>query len=212
MPKLTYHERAERWNTVTHGLGAALALLAAFYLLHYAYSSHATLKAMLALVIYVIGLCGFLLASACYHGLIHSRYHRLLQFLDHSGIYLMIIASYTPYTWLVLPAKVGWPIWWSIVGLALLGLLYDRFFVGRWPIVSVAIYVTMGWFIVIALPDLYRLLSTQAFYLLLAGGLTYTLGAFFYLKPSLPYAHVYWHVMVVIAVALMYRSIFITLF
>lgn len=212
LKNLTYHDRAEYWNTLTHALGATLALIAGAFLLSRAYLAQVSPKAMLALVIYITGLCGFLLASACYHGLIHSRYRKLLQFFDHSGIYLMIIASYTPYTWLVLPSHLGWPIWWSIVGLALLGLTYDRFFVGRWPLVSVIIYVVMGWFILIALPDLHQLLSPEAFYLLLAGGITYTLGALFYLSPKLPYAHVYWHIMVVLAAALMYSSILITLF
>ena len=116
------------------------------------------------------------------------------------------------YTWLFLPGKVGWPIWITILLLTIAGIIYDLFFVGRWPWLSVLIYVIMGWLIILAFPALHASLTPFAFNLLLAGGITYTLGAGVYLIPKLPMSHVYWHLFVLGGATLMYISIFSMLF
>ena len=123
----------------------------------------------------------FLLASTLFHALVFTKAGKIFQFLDHSGIYLVILGSYTPYTWLFLPGKAGWPIWITILLLTIAGIIYDLFFVGRWPWLSVLIYVIMGWLIILAFPALHASLTPFAFNLLLAGGITYTLGAGVYL-------------------------------
>ncbi len=217
MPSLTpsnrhYLIKYEMLNTITHALGALAAIIGAILLLVKAWQQHLSSLTLTALSIYAISMIGFLLASTLFHALVFTKAGKLFQFFDHSGIYFIILGSYTPYTWLFLPTNIGWPIWFTIAGCTVLGLIYDVFFVGRWPWLSVIIYVCMGWLVVLVFPMVYAALSPTSFILLLAGGIVYTIGAIFYLLPKIPYAHVYWHIFVLIAATLMYISIYDMLF
>ncbi|WP_257607379.1 PAQR family membrane homeostasis protein TrhA [Weissella sagaensis] len=217
MPTLTKENRRylityETLNAITHGLGVIAAIVGATLLIVNSVQHGFSTFTIVALSIYALSIISFLLASTLFHALIFTKAGKIFQFLDHSGIYLVILGSYTPYTWLFLDPKIGWPIWGTILSCTILGLIYDTFFVGRWPFVSVIIYVLMGWFIILALPALYGALSSLAFYLLLAGGITYTAGSLLYLMPKIPLNHVYWHLFVLVGATLMYLSIYDTLF
>lgn len=217
MPILTKENRKylityETLNAVTHGLGVLAAVVGATLLLWESMHANFNWFTMAALWIYAISIITFLLASTLFHALVFTKAGKIFQFIDHSGIYLVILGSYTPYTWLFLPGKVGWPIWITILLLTIAGIIYDLFFVGRWPWLSVLIYVIMGWLIILAFPALHASLTPFAFNLLLAGGITYTLGAGVYLIPKLPMSHVYWHLFVLGGATLMYISIFSMLF
>lgn len=217
MPTLTKENRRylityETLNAITHGLGVIAAIVGATLLIVNSIQHDFSTFTIVALAIYALSMISFLLASTLFHALIFTKAGKVFQFLDHSGIYLVILGSYTPYTWLFLDPKIGWPIWITILSCTILGLIYDTFFVGRWPFVSVIIYVLMGWFIILALPALYGTLSSLAFYLLLAGGITYTAGSLLYLMPKIPLNHVYWHLFVLVGATLMYLSIYDTLF
>ncbi|GAO99122.1 PAQR family membrane homeostasis protein TrhA [Fructobacillus ficulneus] len=198
-------------NAVTHGLGFVLALIAAGFLIVKMSKGHVTGTAITAVSIYLASVSLFLLASTLFHALVFTRAAKLFQFMDHAGIYLVILGSYTPYTWLVLDHGWGIGIWTAILLMTLAGLTYDIFFVGRFPWLSVLIYLVMGWLIIIAMPLLWTALTPAAFWLLLAGGVVYSLGTIFYLVPKIPMGHVYWHVFVLCGAALMYFSIYLTL-
>jgi hemolysin III len=202
----------ETLNSVTHGVGVMAATVGAAVMLTKGFEAHFSWYTMLALTIYAASIITFLLASTLFHALVFTRAGKLFQFFDHSGIYLVILGSYTPYTWLFLPTQVGWSIWGTIAALSLAGIVYDLFFVGRWPWLSVAIYLIMGWLIVLAFPWLHGALTPFAFNTLLAGGITYSLGALVYLFPKIPMGHVYWHLFVLGGAGLMYASIFSMLF
>lgn len=217
MPTLTNENRRylityETLNAVTHGIGVLAAIVGATLLMINSVQHHFSAFTIVALAIYATSIISFLLASTLFHALIFTKAGKIFQFLDHSGIYLVILGSYTPYTWLFLEHSVGWTIWGTILLCTILGFVYDLFFVGRWPWLSVIIYVVMGWLIVLAFPALHIALTPFAFYLLLAGGITYTLGALLYLIPNLPLSHVYWHIFVLVGATLMYISIYSMLF
>src|SRR5699024_3349736 len=217
MPTLTNENRRylityETLNAVTHGIGVLAAIVGATLLMVNSVQHHFSAFTIVALAIYATSIISFLLASTLFHALIVTIAGKIFQFLDHSGIYLVILGSYTPYTWLFLEHNVGWIIWGTILLCTILGFVYDLFFVGRWPWLSVIIYVVMGWLIVLAFPALHIALTPFAFYLLLAGGITYTLGALLYLIPNLPLSHVYWHLFVLAGATLMYISIYSMLF
>jgi hemolysin III len=202
----------ETLNSVTHGLGVIAAVGGAILLLTKAVATQVSAFTLTALIIYATSIVTFLLASTLFHALIWTRAGKIFQFFDHSGIYLVILGSYTPYTWLFLPTTVGWSIWGTIAFLSLAGIIYDLFFIGRWPWLSVSIYLVMGWLIIIAFPWLHASLTPFAFYTLLAGGITYSLGAVVYLFPKIPMGHVYWHLFVLGGAALMFVSIYSMLF
>ncbi|MBS9336633.1 PAQR family membrane homeostasis protein TrhA [Fructobacillus papyrifericola] len=204
----TYQIVYEVLNAVTHGLGFVLALVAALFLgLKIAKESASPLE-IGAVTVYLLSISLFLLASTLFHSLVFTKAAKVFQFMDHAGIYLVILGSYTPYTWLVLKQPVGWIIWTAILLMAMAGLVYDIFFVGRWPWVAVTIYLVMGWLIILVMPMMWTSLAPAAFWLLLAGGVVYSLGTIFYLVPAIPMGHVYWHIFVIVGAGLMYFSIY----
>ena len=198
-------------NAVTHGIGFLLALLAAVLMAFRANSHHVSTLTWVALSVYIVTVGLFLLASTLFHALIFTRAAKLFQFFDHAGIYFVILGSYTPYTWVVVGGVWGWSIWGAIVALTVAGLTYDLFFVGRWPWLSVIIYLVMGWLILIVMPFMWGLLPHTAYWLLLAGGIVYSLGTIFYLVPRIPMGHVYWHIFVLGGASLMYISIYLAI-
>ncbi|GAP03311.1 hemolysin III-like protein [Fructobacillus pseudoficulneus] len=198
-------------NAVTHGVGFILAIIASVFLALKIAQGPVTGLEIAAVSIYLSSVSLFLLASTLFHSLIFTKAAKVFQFMDHAGIYLVILGSYTPYTWLVLHSYAGWGIWGAILAMTIAGLVYDLFFVGRFPWLSVLIYLVMGWMIIVAMPILWTTLSATAFWLLLAGGVVYSLGTIFYLVPQIPMGHVYWHVFVLVGAGLMYFSIYITL-
>lgn len=206
-----YQITYEVLNAVTHGLGFLLAIAAGILLIFHILRRPVTGLEVTAIAIYVATVGFFLLASTLFHSLVFTRAAKVFQFFDHAGIYLVILGSYTPYTWLLIKGWVGWTIWGAILAMTVAGFIYDLFFVGRWPWVSVAIYLVMGWLIVLAMPVLWGVLSHTAFWLLVAGGLTYSAGTIFYLVPKIPMGHVYWHVFVLGGASLMFASIYISL-
>ena len=206
-----YQITYEVLNAVTHGLGFLLANAAGIVLIFHILRRPVTGLEVTAIAIYVATVGFFLLASTLFHSLVFTRAAKVFQFFDHAGIYLVILGSYTPYTWLLIKGWVGWTIWGAILAMTVAGFIYDLFFVGRWPWVSVTIYLVMGWLIVLAMPVLWGVLSHTAFWLLVAGGLTYSAGTIFYLVPKIPMGHVYWHVFVLGGAGLMFASIYISL-
>ncbi|MDD9138142.1 hemolysin III family protein [Fructobacillus sp. CRL 2054] len=198
-------------NASTHGLGFILAVIASVFLLVKVSKESPSAIELAAVIVYVSSISLFLLASTLFHSLVFTRAAKVFQFMDHAGIYLVILGSYTPYTWLVLKWPVGWAIWTAILLMTIAGLVYDIFFVGRWPWVAVTIYLVMGWLIILVMPIIWSLLTPAAFWLLLAGGVTYSLGTIFYLLPQIPMGHVYWHLFVLLGAGLMYFSIYQTI-
>lgn len=207
----TYQIVYEVLNAVTHGLGFIMAVIGGIALILHIFREPVSVLEVVAIAIYIGTVGFFLLASTLFHSLIFTKAAKVFQFFDHAGIYLVILGTYTPYTWLLLGNWIGWSIWGAILALTIAGLTYDLFFVGRWPWVSVTIYLVMGWLIILAMPVLWGILSHTAFWLLLAGGIFYSLGTIFYLVPKIPMGHVYWHVFVLVGAGLMYFSIFISL-
>lgn len=198
-------------NAATHGVGFCLALVASVFLIQRVSSQSPSPLTIAAVTIYILSILLFLLASTLFHSLVFTKAAKVFQFMDHAGIYLVILGSYTPYTWLVLKWPIGWAIWTAILVMTFAGLVYDIFFVGRWPWVAVTIYLVMGWLIILVMPIIWQSLSPAAFWLLLTGGVVYSLGTIFYLVPQIPMGHVYWHVFVIIGAGLMYFSIYQTI-
>jgi hemolysin III len=136
------------------------------------------------------------MGSTLYHAARNPRVKRILKIVDHSAIYLLIAGTYTPYALAPLRGALGWTIFGAIWGCALLGILYKTFFIGRFKALSLASYLFMGWFCVIAIKPLFNNLGTTGFVFFAVGGLCYTIGAVFYAWKSLKWSHVVWHLFV----------------
>jgi len=134
--------------------------------------------------------------STLYHSL-RGRTKRVFQVLDHHAIYLLIAGTYTPFCLVALGGAIGWWLFGAIWGLALLGIVIDTLRGKGGSILSVVIYLIMGWLIVFALDRIIAALPPAGFGLLVAGGLFYTVGVIFYaLDRVRPWCHGIWHLSV----------------
>ncbi|MCM0583456.1 hemolysin III family protein [Weissella diestrammenae] len=198
-------------NSVTHGLGFIWAVIASVVLLVQGSIHHMNSFERSAIVIYIIGLTTFLLASTLFHALIFTKAARLFQIFDHSGIYLVILGTYTPFVWIAMHNTTGYLIWTILALLTIGGIVYDVFLVGRFKWLSTTIYLIMGWMMAFVFPTLWQAIPHSAFWLLVVGGVTYSVGALVYMKKH-PASHLIWHFFVLAATLLMYASVYITLF
>ena len=147
------------------------------------------------------------LASTLYHSFSNTRVKRVLRVLDHASIYLLIAGSYTPFMLVNLRGPWGWSLFGVVWGLALAGIVLKFFFTGRFRYASTAIYLAMGWMIVIAIRPLTRVVPAGGMILLVSGGLLYTVGAALYLFKRIPYHHAIWHVFVLAASMAQYFAV-----
>ena len=188
--------KGERFNSISHLVGAALALAGAAVLVVVA-SRDGGARRIVSFSIYGATLFLLYLISTLYHGLPPGRAKRVFRVLDHQAIYLLIAGSYTPFTLVVLNGTVGWWMFGAIWGLAVLGLVLDALPLRGARVVPMVIYLVMGWLIVLAIKPLLAVLPGAGFIWLLTGGLFYTSGVLFYaLDHRYPWMHGVWHVFV----------------
>jgi hemolysin III len=203
----TVHDPSEEFaNALTHGLGATAALAGGAVLVTLAalYGDGWQLTGAI-----VFGACLLLLyiASTLYHATRHPVAKARLKVFDHCAIYLLIAGTYTPYTLIGLRGSVGWWLFAAIWTLALAGVIFKLFFTGRFKLLSTVIYVAMGWLVLVAIVPVFRSLDAWTFGWLFAGGACYTLGTFFYHRPSLRYSHAIWHMFVIAGSVCHYVSV-----
>jgi hemolysin III len=198
--------QGERFNSISHLAGAALALAGVPVLIALG-SVHGDAWQIVSFSLYGATLFILYLISTLYHSL-RGRAKSVFQILDHQAIYLLIAGTYTPFCLVALRDNVGWWLFGAIWGLALCGIVLDAIHPGGKHVVPLIIYVVMGWMIVFALDPLLASIPTSGFDWLLAGGLLYTLGVvFFILDNWYPWAHGVWHLFVLAGSASHYFTI-----
>lgn len=191
--------QSEMANSITHGIAAVLAVAGLVLLAVFA-SLRGTAWHVVSCSIYGATLVLLFTASTLYHAFRSPRIKKILRTADHSSIFLLIAGTYTPFTLATnLRGPWGWSLFGCVWGLAAAGVILKLFYTGRFKILSTAIYLLMGWLVVVAGKPLYELVPRGAFYWLLSGGLLYTLGVIFYAWKSLPYSHAVWHLFVLAA-------------
>lgn len=213
MESLSHIKRQTIWievgNAVTHGLGSILAIIGLIFLMVQAIHSGRPVK-IVAFLIYGLSLVLFYLASTLFHSLVFTRARHLFQVFDHCMIYLLIAGTYTPYCLLAIPGWRGAALLTVIWVMAIGGVIYKAIWLNRKSVISTLIYVLMGWMCLLAFWPLYHTLGPVGFGLLLAGGITFTLGAVLYSFPT-AYTHLIWHLFVMGGTIFMYFSIILFL-
>jgi hemolysin III len=192
-PKQTLGE--EIANSVTHGIGALLSIAGTVILIVRAVMMGTPIH-VVSFAIYGLSLILLHTSSSLYHGLHAPRAKRVFWVLDHSTIYLLIAGTYTPFLLISLWGAWGLSLLIAIWTLAILGILLATLFIGRFRKTALALYLTMGWLIVLASRELWLNVPHEAIALIAAGGLSYTLGVAFYVWKRLPYSHMIWHLFV----------------
>jgi len=189
-----YH--GERFNSVTHLVGAALSIAGLSILVTLAVVQGDPWK-VFSFSIYgatLVLLYGF---STIYHSVQNPKAKAVLQKLDHNAIYLLIAGSYTPITLVTLRGPWGWTLFGLIWGLALVGVVQELLLGHRTRRPSLVLYVLMGWLVVIAIQPLMRAMPAAGLAWLVAGGVVYSLGIYFYVHGErVRHFHGVWHLFV----------------
>ncbi|MCX7548653.1 hemolysin III family protein [Xanthomarina sp. F1114] len=184
----------ERLNALTHGVGALMGIAALVLLI--VFNTGKTDWSLFSVIIYGLSIIILFSSSTLYHAVQAEKQKHYFRIIDHISIYLLIAGTYTPVALIALEQSKGWPIFWVVWGIALLGLVLKLFFTGKFELFSVLLYLIMGWLIVIDFSNLADYVGANGTLLLFAGGLFYTLGIVFYAVHKIPYNHVIWHLFV----------------
>ncbi len=193
-------------HAATHGLGVVLAIVGLTVMV-----ARATLYGntwhIAAASVFGATLVLMYSASTLYHSIPLPRAKKILRIIDHSTIYFLIAGTYTPFTLVTLHGFWGWLLFGITWGLALAGVVFKIYATGRFEKLSLAIYLGMGWCIVIAIKPLWRTLEPPGLVLMALGGLAYTGGVAFYVWERLRYHHAIWHAFVLAGSVLQYFAV-----
>ncbi len=193
-------------NSVTHGVGVVLSIGGLAVLTAFA-SVLGNVWHIVSTSIFGGTLILLYASSTLYHSIQLPRVKRILRVIDHSAIFLLIAGTYTPFTLVSLRGAWGWTLFGIVWGLAIIGIVFQVTRLRQWPILSLALYVGMGWAVIIAAKPLLTAIDPGGLTLLLIGGLFYTGGIVFYVWRRLPYHHAIWHVFVLVGSAFHFFAI-----
>lgn len=181
----------EKANALSHLMGAVIAIPAGGYVISKGFEKSATVG--VSMVIFIVGFFILYLASFLYHWVVEPKTKLLLRHFDHANIYVLIAASYTPVWLAVVGGTLGNVFFIVIWAVALIGIIYKIVALGKYPKLSLAVYLIMGWSVLFAAKPVYEKLSAFQIAFILAEGVFYSVGTYFYSKKDRPWFHVIWH-------------------
>lgn len=199
------YKNEEFWNSLTHFIGVILTVLGTPLLFYF--DNKFTSLSTLSIILFSFGLFSVYSSSSVYHFVINPRLKKRFQILDHISIYYLILGSYAPVCLITLYEYSGINIFIVVLTLSIVGTLKKLFFTGRFKIISLLLYLAMGWLIVVEINLLFELLDSEAELLLIIGGLSYTIGIIFYTLDKIKYFHSIWHLFVLTGSVLHYLMI-----
>lgn len=207
--KKDYTLGEEIFNAVTHGVGTLLAIAAIPLCVVRSVCDGAGML-LAAALIYSITMVVEYLMSTLYHALAAPRAKKVFKVLDHCGIYLYIAGTYTPFCLVTLIDNSGIPLCIFVWAVALAGVVAEAFWVERPRWISAVLYLLQGWAVVVCLPALWTLLDPVGFWLLVVGGLCYTVGAVFYVfTKKKKFMHSVFHLWVLAGSVFQFFSIYL---
>ncbi len=189
-------KQEEFWNSLTHGIGLLLAFLGIALLYVNANFNNEHLE--LGLFLYSSSLVLLYAASTSYHYVKNERLKRKLRILDHISIYFLIAGTYSPVVLTLLKDSNGQLLFYLVWGFAFVGTVLKLFFTGKFEKISLLLYLLMGWLIAFDLVAVVENFSRLELSMLGLGGLFYTVGIYFYVKSSIAFNHVIWHIFVML--------------
>ena len=188
--------REEMANSISHGLGLVLALIALPILVLSAIRIGST-HYIVGAIVFGATMVLLYLASTLYHSITHEAAKRVCRLFDHSAIFLLIAGTYTPFTLGVLRGAWGWTLLAIIWSLAIVGIVIKALPHTRHSWISMVLYLVMGWLAIVAIKPILHLVPVAGIVLILAGGVAYTGGLVFFAAPRLRYSHFIWHLFVI---------------
>jgi len=194
-------------NSIIHGLGAALSIAALIFLIIKA-AVIGTAWHIVSYTIFGVTLTILYLMSTLYHAFPNGIVKRVFERFDHISIYLLIAGTYTPFCLTILRGKDGWILFGIQWLLALIGIIFKSIWIEKYVKRTTFIFVLMGWLIIFAINAIYLSLGGSGFFLLAAGGISYTIGTIFYIFPLFKYHHAVWHIFVLIGSILHFFTVY----
>ncbi|WP_106476679.1 PAQR family membrane homeostasis protein TrhA [Phytohalomonas tamaricis] len=189
----------EEWlHSISHAIGAVLSLAGmALLIVMASVPAHFDPWKIASVTLYGICLITLYLVSTLYHSVRRPRLKFIFQQLDHCAIYLLIAGTYTPFVLVNMRDSVGWLLFTLVWALAGIGIGMKVLWPHRFELLRVSIYLLMGWLMVLFADDMVASLSPLGVTLLVAGGITYTVGVVFYAIRAIPFHHAIWHLFVI---------------
>ena len=195
-----YSKKEEKLNVLTHAFGLIMSIVGLPFLLLKSLQYNGFWQP-LSIVIFGVSLIVLYAASTFYHASKDSKLRRKLNIFDHAAIYFLIAGTYSPFTIIILDGSLGWLIFSCTWVFAFVGIVLKFFFTGRYDKLSTAMYILMGWQIILVIKPLMNAFSINGLKFLFAGGVFYTLGALLYSSKKITYNHAIFHVFVLLGSA-----------
>lgn len=195
LPPRPYSLGEEIANSVTHGVGVAFSISATTLLIVFAALS-GDRWALASAIVFGLSLVLLYAGSTLYHSMPFPKARHVFKIIDHCAIYVLIAGSYTPFTLVTLRESGGWWMFATVWAIAIAGVATEAFWTYRPKWLSVVVYLAMGWLVVVVIEPVMAALHPTGLWLLVAGGLAYTVGTVFYVNKRVPYFHMVWHLFV----------------
>jgi hemolysin III len=184
-------------NSVSHGLGLVATLVAAPVLLVAAFR-HGDAWSVVGASVFSASMLLLYVASTLYHALPQNKAKDVFRLLDHSAVFLLIAGTYTPFTLGVLRGPWGWTLLVLVWTLAIAGVTLKALTGARYPWISMALYLGMGWLALVAVKPIWVHVPLAGIAWVVAGGLAYTAGLAFFSAHRVRYSHFVWHIFVMV--------------
>ena len=194
-------------NAVTHGVATLLSIAGLRVLVAFAASYSGSALVVTAVAIFGASMVCLYTASTLYHAIPNIRAKKVLQVLDHAMIYILIAGSYTPFCLVTLKGWVGITLCCAVWAIAIAGVSLQKILLKRSDWINCLLYLVMGWLVVLAIDPLISALPEGGLWLLVLGGVAYSVGVIFYIWEKLPYGHAVWHVFVFLGTVLQFFSV-----
>lgn len=194
-------------NAVTHGVAALLSIAGLAVLVAFAVLYSGSPKVVAAVSIFGASMVFLYTASTLYHSIPNPRAKEVLQYLDHSMIYVLIAGSYTPFCLITLQGYTGIALLCAVWLIAIAGISLQAVLLHKADWINCLLYLSMGWLAVFVIDPLVSTLDSTGLALLVAGGLAYTVGVVFYIFERIPFSHAIWHTFVFAGTTLQFFSV-----
>ena len=206
--KRRYTVGEEIFSATAHGIGAVFSVVALILMLLRT-SANGDAVSVLSAAVFGTSLIVLYSMSTLYHALTGEKAKKVFRIFDHATIFLLIAGTYTPYLLITLRGTMGWILFFVLWGLTAIGIVFDSIMLDRFHKVEMVLYVAMGWCVLLTGKTLVANLAAGGIWLVLAGGILYTLGIVFYSMKKISYMHSVWHLFVLGGSVLQFFSVYL---
>lgn len=200
----------EIFSSVTHGIGTLLAIggTAVLIVLSAIYSD---VWSVVGSAIFGASLIILYCMSTLYHSITNEKAKKFFRIMDHNTIFFLIAGTYTPITISILRGRIGWVLFGIVWGAAIIGIILNSIDLEKFRKPSVVCYIAMGWVIIFAVKPLMDAMNSTSLWLLIGGGVFYTVGVIFYAIKKVRYFHSIWHIFTLLGSVCHYFSILLAI-